>query len=56
MHIKMLKLSLKSANFQLEDAKEGDPDYVKNGYIAGVEQATILRDSIMKVILKNNKF
>jgi len=49
---KNAELSLKSANFQLQDAKEGVPDYVKNGYIAGVEQATILRDSIMKEIEK----
>ena len=36
----------------MEDAKEGTPDYVKNGYIAGVEQAIILRDTIMNNIEK----
>lgn len=49
---KNAEASLKSANFQLEDTKEGTPDYVKNGYIAGVEQAVILRDTIMNNIEK----
>jgi HlyD family secretion protein len=49
---KNAEAALKSTNFQLEDVKEGAPDYVKDGYIAGVEQATVLRDSIMKEIEK----
>jgi len=49
---KNAEATLKSANFQLEDIKKGTPDYVKNGYIAGVEQAVILRDTIMRDIEK----
>lgn len=49
---KNAEAALKSANFQLQDVKKGTPDYVKNGYIAGVKQAEILRDSIMRNIEK----
>lgn len=43
---------LKSANSQLEEVKKGTPDYVKDGYEAGIEQAVILRDSIMRELEK----
>ncbi|MFW2491086.1 efflux RND transporter periplasmic adaptor subunit [Clostridium chromiireducens] len=43
---------LKSSSNQLEEIKKGTPDYVKNGYEAGVEQAVILRNSIMREIDK----
>lgn len=49
---KNAEVTLKSANFQLEDVKEGVPGYVKDEYIAGVEQAIILRDSIIREIEK----
>jgi len=49
---KNAEASLKSANFQLEDVKDGTPYYVKNGYIATVEQSMILRDTIMNNIEK----
>ena len=49
---KNAEATFKSANFQLEDVKDGVPDYVKDGYIAGIEQAIILRDSIMREIEK----
>lgn len=44
--------SLKAANAQLSDVKKGTPNYVKDGYAAGVEQAMILKDSIMNEIEK----
>lgn len=49
---KTAEAALKSANFQLEDIKEGTPDYVKNQYIAQIKQAVILRDTIMREIEK----
>lgn len=49
---KSAKAILKSANIQLEDVKKGTPDYVKDGYEAGIEQAVILKDSIMRDIEK----
>lgn len=42
--------TLKSSNNQLEDVKKGTPDYVKNGYVAGVEQAVILKNTIIREI------
>jgi HlyD family secretion protein len=44
--------TLKSAKAQLDDVKKGSPDYIRNGYMAEVEQAIILRDSIMRDIEK----
>jgi HlyD family secretion protein len=49
---KTAEAALKSANLQLEDIKEGTPDYVKSGYIAAVKQAVILKDTIMRDIEK----
>jgi Multidrug resistance efflux pump len=49
---KSAEVGLKSANSQLKEAKDGAPDYMKNGYIAGVEQAVILKDSIAREIEK----
>lgn len=49
---KSAESGLKSANSQLKEAKDGVPDYMKNGYIAGVEQAVILKDSIVREIEK----
>lgn len=50
--LKNAEVALKSINFQLEDIKDGTPDYMKNEYIAGVEQAVILRDSVKRGIEK----
>ena len=36
----------------MEDAKDGAPDYLKDGYMAVIEQAVILRDSVMREIEK----
>lgn len=49
---KTAEVTLKSANIQVEDAKDGAPDYLKDGYIAVTEQAVILRDSVMREIEK----
>ena len=49
---KSSEAGLKSANSQLKDAKDGAPDYMREGYIEGVEQAVILRDSILREIEK----
>jgi HlyD family secretion protein len=49
---KTAEAALKSANFQLQDIKEGTPDYVKSQYASGVKQAVILRDTITKSIEK----
>lgn len=49
---KTAEAALKSANFQLEDIKDGTPDYVKNQYESQVKQAVILRDTINREIEK----
>lgn len=49
---KTAEVALKSANLQLEDIREGTPDYIKSGYIAEVKQAVILRDTIVRDIEK----
>ena len=49
---KTAEVTLKSANIQVEDAKDGAPDYLKDGYIAVMEQAVILRESVMREIEK----
>ncbi|BCZ44917.1 RND transporter [Clostridium gelidum] len=49
---KTAEVTLKSANLQVEDAKDGAPDYLKDGYMAVIEQAVILRDSVMREIEK----
>ena len=49
---KTAEAALKSANFQLEDIKEGTPDYVKSQYVSQVKQAVILRDTITRDIEK----
>jgi len=49
---KNAEAALKAANFQLEDIKKGTSDYVKNEYIAGVEQAVILKNTIISEIEK----
>jgi HlyD family secretion protein len=49
---KIAEATLKSANFQLEDVKVGVPKYLKDGYILGIQQAIIIRDSIMMEIQK----
>lgn len=49
---KSSEAGLKSANGGLQEAKDGLPDYMKRGYIAGVEQAVIFRDSVAMEIEK----
>lgn len=49
---KNAEATLKSANVQLEEVKKGAADYVKSGYAAEVEQAVILKDTIMREIEK----
>ncbi|MDR3598359.1 efflux RND transporter periplasmic adaptor subunit [Clostridium sp.] len=49
---KSAEADLRSSNNQLEDIKKGTPSYVKEGYMAGLEQAMILKDSIMSEIDK----
>lgn len=49
---KNAEATLKSANIQLEEVKKGTPDYVKDGYVAEVEQAIILKDTIIREIEK----
>jgi len=49
---KSAEATLKSANFQLEDVKGGAPNYLKDGYIASIEQAIALRDSVIRDIEK----
>ena len=49
---KSAEIAIKSANSGLKDAKDGAPDYMKKGYIAGVEQSVIFRDSIVREIEK----
>lgn len=49
---KTAEVTLKSANIQVEDAKDGAPEYLKDGYVAVIEQAVILRDSVMREIKK----
>lgn len=49
---KNAEATLKSANIQLEEVKKGTPDYVRDGYAAGVEQAVILKETIMREIEK----
>lgn len=49
---KTAEAALKSANFQLQDIKEGTPDYVKSQYVSQVKQAVIVRDTIMRDIEK----
>ena len=49
---KTAEVTLKSASLQVEDAKDGAPDYLKDGYMAVIEQAVILRDSVMREIEK----
>lgn len=46
------KLALKTANLQLEEAKKGVPDYIKKGYASQLEQAVILKDTLLKSIEK----
>ena len=49
---KTAEVTLKSANIQMKDVKDGAPDYLKDGYIAVMEQAVILRESVMREIEK----
>lgn len=49
---KSAQASLKSAESQLKEAKDGAPDYMKSGYLAAIEQAEILKASIEKNIQK----
>lgn len=49
---KSAEVALRSSNNQLEDIKKGTPSYVKEGYMAGLEQAMILRNSIMRELDK----
>ncbi|MFT8348722.1 efflux RND transporter periplasmic adaptor subunit [Clostridium saccharoperbutylacetonicum] len=49
---KSAEVALKASNSQLEDIKKGTPSYVKDGYAAGVEQALILKESIMSELDK----
>ncbi len=49
---KTAEAALKSANSQLEDIKDGTPDYVKNQYESQIKQAVILRDTINREIEK----
>jgi HlyD family secretion protein len=49
---KSSEAGVKSANSQLKEAKDGAPEYMKRGYIAAVEQAVILKDSIVREIEK----
>lgn len=43
---------LKSTKAQLNDIKNGAPDYLKNSYISQLEQAVVYRDSILRSIDK----
>lgn len=49
---KTASASLDTAKLQLEDVEKGAPDYVKKGYKAQLEQAVILRDTIIRNIQK----
>lgn len=49
---KNAEATLKAANIQLEEVKKGTPDYIRDGYAAGVEQAVILRETITREIEK----
>lgn len=49
---KNAEATLKAANIQLEEIKKGTPDYIRDGYAAGVEQAVILRETITREIEK----
>ena len=49
---KNAEATLKSANIQLEEVKKGTPDYVRDEYAAGVEQAVILKETVMREIEK----
>lgn len=44
--------TLKAAESELEEIKKGTPAYVKKGYIAQLEQALVLRDSVQRSIDK----
>lgn len=45
-------IALESANLQLEEVKQGAPEYLKNSYQAQLEQAIIHRDTILRSIKK----
>lgn len=49
---KTAEAALRSSTNQLEDVKKGAPSYLKEGYMADVDQAVILKDSIMREINK----
>ena len=44
--------ALNAANLQLADIRQGAPEYLKNGYMAQLEQAEINRDMIANSIKK----
>lgn len=49
---KTAEAALRSSTNQLEDVKKGAPSYLKKGYMADIDQAVILKDSIMREIDK----
>jgi len=46
------KANLDSSKLQLEDARQGAPEYLKNSYKAQLEQAAAYRDSILRSVSK----
>ncbi|MCR4436729.1 MAG: efflux RND transporter periplasmic adaptor subunit [Clostridiales bacterium] len=49
---KMAAAALNSANLELEETKRGAPESVKQGYSAQLEQAVVLRDTIVRNLEK----
>lgn len=49
---KTAQAALNTANLQLTDVRDGAPGYVKSGYKSQLEQAVILKDTILRNIQK----